>query len=250
MHRRSVHAQFDQARHASITSSIPDVDALLEHVWRIINTRILAVDSTREPIGSSRRVRDPPGLAITGGRNVLIRRFAPYSPADWRGLSQLVVEPAPEDWCRDYQRLAVQHPLEHERVQRPIASSLPSLAFFALLLGLAAVGLQAYLRLRDGQWLHLFGLTSAACLVLGLALLAIRRLCQPAVYDMDLVREKVTRVAYRAEVRLNVCAPAGIGVHAVKAQLDRVATTYRRYNRGTQAYRCLHGAPASTYGTA
>jgi CheY-like chemotaxis protein len=80
-HRRSVHAQFDQARHANIHSSIPDVDALLEHVWRMINTRILAVDSTRESIGSSRRVRDPPMLAIAGGRSVLYADSRPSPPS-------------------------------------------------------------------------------------------------------------------------------------------------------------------------
>jgi hypothetical protein len=30
-----------------------------------------------------------------------------------------MLQPAPEDWCRDYLRLAVQHPLEHERQAHP-----------------------------------------------------------------------------------------------------------------------------------
>ena len=173
-------------------------------------------------VDGERAAQADPLLGILGGLGDL--------PAGWRGLSQLVVEPAPEDWCRRYQRLAVQHPLEHERVQRPIGSSLPTLAFLATLLGLAAVGLQAYVWLREGQWLALFGLTTAVLLALGLGLPVVRRLCRPAVYDMDLVREKVTRVAYRAEVRLSVFAPAVIDSAAVQAQLDRVATSYRRYN--------------------
>jgi len=173
-------------------------------------------------VDGERAAQADPLLGILGGLGDL--------PAGWRGLSQLVVEPAPEDWCRRYQRLAVQHPLERERVQRPIGSSLPTLAFFAVLLGLAAVGLQAYVWLRAGQWLPLFGLSTAALLTLGLAFPIIRRLCQPAVYDMDLVREKVTRVAYRAEVRLTVFAPAAISHATLQAQLNRVATTYRRFN--------------------
>jgi hypothetical protein len=151
-------------------------------------------------------------------------------PQGWRGLSQLVVEPAPDDWCRAYQRRAVQHPLEHERVQRPLAAGLPMLAFLALVLGFAAVGLQAHVWLRDGQWPPLFGLLACTALALVVALVSIRRLCQPAVYDMELVREKVARVAYRVEVRLIVFAPADASRLALKAQLERIATAYRRYN--------------------
>jgi hypothetical protein len=151
-------------------------------------------------------------------------------PAGWRGLSQLVVQAAPDDWCRGYQRRAVQHPLEHERVQRPIAAGLPMLAFFALLLGLVAVGLQAYVWFRNEQWPPLVGLVTCTALALLVAVLGIHRLFQPAVYDMELVREKVTRVAYRAEVRLIVFAPAQASPLAIKAQLDRLATAYRRYN--------------------
>src|SRR5437763_806629 len=36
-------------------------------------------------------------------------------PAGWRALSQLVLRPAPDDWCRSYQRLAIEHPLAAER---------------------------------------------------------------------------------------------------------------------------------------
>ena len=49
-------------------------------------------------------------------------------PPGWRAVSQLLVRPAPLDWSRDYQRLAVQHPLEHERVLRTTESAQPSLA--------------------------------------------------------------------------------------------------------------------------
>jgi Helicase HerA, central domain len=151
-------------------------------------------------------------------------------PAGWRGLSQLVVQAARDDWCRAYQRRAVQHPLEHERVQRPIAAGLPMLAFFAVSLGLVAVGLQAYVWFREEQWPPLLGLFLCSALVLLLAVAGIRRLCQPAVYDMELVREKVTRVAYRAELRLIVFAPAEASPAAVRIQLERIATAYRRYN--------------------
>jgi hypothetical protein len=38
-----------------------------------------------------------------------------------------------EDWCRDYVRLAVQHPREHERVPRPSGTAAPILAFVTVL---------------------------------------------------------------------------------------------------------------------
>src|SRR5258708_4973892 len=60
-------------------------------------------------------------------------------PSDWRGLSQVLLEPAAEDWCRDYVRLAVQHPLAHEQVPRPAEMPLATLGFVSMLLLLGAV---------------------------------------------------------------------------------------------------------------
>src|SRR5579872_2020592 len=36
-------------------------------------------------------------------------------PDGWRGLIQLVLHPASDDWCRNYLRLTVEHPLAQER---------------------------------------------------------------------------------------------------------------------------------------
>ncbi len=151
-------------------------------------------------------------------------------PAGWRGLSQLVLRPAPEDWCRDYLRLAVQHPLEHERLPRPTETAAPMLGFVAVLLAIAVIALQCYVWLRAGLWLQLFGMGAASLFGLGVGLPLLRRVCRRTVYDMDLVREKVTRPAYRAELRLAVFAPAAVPPTALRAQLERVAAAYRRYN--------------------
>src|SRR5438067_4350583 len=56
-------------------------------------------------------------------------------PSGWRGLSQLVLQSAPEDWCRDYLRRSVQHPLEHERVARPTDAAAPTWGFVSVLRG-------------------------------------------------------------------------------------------------------------------
>src|SRR5712692_1922967 len=151
-------------------------------------------------------------------------------PAGWRGLSQLVLQSAPEDWCRDYVRRSVQHPLEHERVAQPPESAAHMLGFVSTLLAAVAAVLQGFAWLRSGQWLQLGGLAVALLIGLAIGLPAVRRWSQPTVYDMDLVREKVTRFAYRCELRLAVYAPQEATHRELSAQLNRLAAAYRRYN--------------------
>lgn len=151
-------------------------------------------------------------------------------PAGWRGLSQLLLLPAEDDWCRDYQRFAVQHPLEGERLARPSEGAGEMLAFMAMILGTCLVGMQAYMLVRAAQWTELFALLcgSGAALVSGLWL--VRRCRRPRLYDMELVREKVTRIAFRAELRLVVYAPAEAPPRLVRTELERIAAAYRRFS--------------------
>jgi hypothetical protein len=151
-------------------------------------------------------------------------------PAGWRGLSQAVIQPAAEDWCRDYLRLSVQHPLEPERIRRHEESTLPVAAFGALLLGLVAVGLQDAVLLRAGYWLEMLALTAVSAASVAAMLLLVRRLTRTVLYDMDLVREKITRIACRVQLRVVVYAPAAVPRERVQAQLQRIATVYRRFN--------------------
>jgi hypothetical protein len=151
-------------------------------------------------------------------------------PAGWRGLSQVVLQSAPEDWCRDYVRRSVQHPLEHERIAPPVESAAHMLGFVSALLASVAAVLQEFAWLRGGQWLQLGGLAVALLVGLVLGLPALRRWARPAVYDMDLVREKVTRIAYRCELRLAIYTPEAVTEAELTAQLDRLAAAYRRYN--------------------
>ena len=151
-------------------------------------------------------------------------------PPGWRALSQLVLLPAEENWCRDYQRFSVQHPLEHERVQQANQGVGPMLAFLAVVLGVAVVGLQGMTLARTAQWAEL-GILACACLsaLIG-ALWIARRFLRATVYDMELVREKVTRIACRAEVRLVVFAPTDVPSPLLMSELTRLVTAYRRFN--------------------
>ena len=53
---------------------------------------------------------------------------------------------------------------------------------------------------------------------------------RPKIYDMELVREKLTRAACRAELRLVVYAPVSVPPGLVRSQLERLVTAYRRFN--------------------
>src|SRR5579864_2546790 len=151
-------------------------------------------------------------------------------PSGWRGLSQVVLSPVAENWCRDYQRYSVQHPLEHERLTRPGEDTGPLLIFLALLLGLVVAGLQASRLIGAERWPELAVLASGCVLGCVAALILVRHLARPRLYDMDLVREKVTRIAYRTEVRLVVYAPRHVPSAEVRPHLDRLCAVYRRFN--------------------
>jgi hypothetical protein len=173
-------------------------------------------------IDALRSAQTDPVLGILGGLSDL--------PEGWRALSQLILEPAPDTWCREYLRLAVQHPLAPERVPRPSDTSLPGLMLLAVLLGAGAVGLQAYDWYRSGQWLPLVGLAVGATGAVTCGVPLAQRLLTRPVYDMELVREKVSRIAYRCELRLSLIAPTDARPADVQARLERFASSYRHYN--------------------
>jgi Helicase HerA, central domain len=104
------------------------------------------------------------------------------------------------------------------------------LVFLAVVLGVATVGLQTYAWLRSGKWLELVALAAALAAGFGAGLPALRRVVQRPVYDMELVREKVSRPAYRVELRLAVFAPLATDARDIHRQLDRLAAAYWRYN--------------------
>ena len=173
-------------------------------------------------IDALRSAQADPILSILGGLADL--------PAGWRALSQLVLEPAPDSWCRDYLRLAVQHPLAPERIQRPSDSSLPSFALLAVVLGVGAFGLQAYEWFLGRHWLELGVLAAGTCAAVGGGIPLARKLLSRPIYDMELVREKVSRAAYRCELRLSLFAPARVEAAEARARLARFAAAYRHYN--------------------
>ncbi|HZS15733.1 MAG TPA: hypothetical protein VFC09_14145, partial [Candidatus Dormibacteraeota bacterium] len=109
-------------------------------------------------------------------------------------------------------------------------TSLTSVFALAGLLVVGALAFQAYQWYLARDWLHL-GLLASGVLVgvPGLFWLA-RRLGQKAIYDVRLVQEKVSRIAYRAQLRLAVFAPKEVPRVEVDARLERLVAAYRQYN--------------------
>jgi len=164
-------------------------------------------------------------------------------PRGMRVIAQLALVPAPHSWSQTSQRLAVEHPLEQERLQQRYQSgagsgSGPSASSSIGLLVLAAIG---FLLLRLTPLLHrlvpswawqtgiqvLHGKTTHLTLaqetvlaawfvglLLSVVLLFIlidqlrRHFRRTRIYDMRLVQQKTARIAYRARLRLYVIGPS------------------------------------------
>jgi hypothetical protein len=155
-------------------------------------------------------------------------------PEGWRALAQLVLRPAPADWCRGYLRLAVEHPLAHERAGgwagAGADTSLASVFALAGLLAVGAVGLQASAWYGDGDWGRMALLAGGLAAGVPGVVWARRRLAARPLYDPRLVQEKVSRPAFLAEPRLAVFAPTAVPRAEVEARLGRLAAAYRQFD--------------------
>jgi len=151
-------------------------------------------------------------------------------PRGWRSLSQIVLEPAPDDWCKEYLRLSVEHPLASERAAGQADTSLTPVFLLAGLLMTGCLAYQAYLWFNASQWLNLglLGLTTGVGVPSAVWLA--RRLLQRPIYDMRLVQEKIGRIAYVTEIRLAIFAPADTAPVTMDERLDRLAASYRQFS--------------------
>ena len=163
-----------------------------------------------------------PGLGVLGA----MQGLAP----GWRMVSQLVLlEPAPANWARAYQRLALEHPISAERQGRgDMGTSLSSIiSMFGLGAG-ALIGLNVWSAWQRDDWGTVALLTVGLMAAAGLGLAAYLRFGRRQLHDPRLVQEKLKREACRAELRLAVIAPAHAARPDVQACLDRLAAANRR----------------------
>jgi hypothetical protein len=163
-------------------------------------------------------------------------------PPEMRVIAQLALVPAPQRWSQTSQRLSVEHPLEQERMRERYRSgagysSGPSASSSIGLLVLAAIGFlvlrltpflrkiippwawQAGLQMLHGKMAHLtvvqesiltlwlVGTLVAIVLLFILIDLIRRHFRRTRIYDMRLVQQKTSHLAYRARLRLYVIGP-------------------------------------------
>ena len=158
-------------------------------------------------------------------------------PPGWRAVSQLALSPAPDDWCRGYQRLALEHPLAAERAATTAGNpSLLPVLLLAAALGAAALGWQAWNFYLDDEWLSLVLLllgVGAGIPAAAWAAWRHRHLFSKRLHDPRLVEEKIGRIAYRCQLRLAVFAPDDAPEAEVEERLRHVAAAYRQFSLAT-----------------
>jgi hypothetical protein len=208
-------------------------------------------------------------------------------PSGTRVIAQLALMSAPDAWPGALQRFAVEHPLEPERARErwQLAQSRETetpgspgpMVALAALLGLVALWFRTAATLRHTlpPWLWqagtelLYGrrvaLTPAHLAVVGLVLIGAGsatffafkllatvngRFRAAPLYDMRLVNQKTTPIAYRGRLRLFVIGPSPAASNdgtGERRPEDRLATSRTILQRLTGAYRQFHLAAGSYF---
>ena len=179
----------------------------------------------RELDSAGEGVQVDPLLAILGALADL--------PKGWRALTQLVVlAPAPHDWARAYQRLALERPLDQERRADTGPSLVGPLALLGLI-GLYLVGLNVSEAWSRGDWFLGLELVFGTLAVIVGSIVVLRWLRKRELVDPRLVQAKLSRDACTVELRLAVIAPNFADSDAVQARLDRLVAAYRPFALAT-----------------
>jgi hypothetical protein len=154
-------------------------------------------------------------------------------PEGWRAISQLVVlEPAPHDWARALQRLALERPLDHERRADTGPSPIGPLALLGLVgLYAAVTSLGDAWSRRD--WLFVLELVAGTLAILASSVVTLRWLQRRELVDPRLVQAKLSRDACTVELRLAVIAPVFADADGIRDRLDRLVAAYRPFSLAT-----------------
>jgi hypothetical protein len=212
------------------------------------------------------------GQTAQEGTDPLLGLLAAFDalPPESRAVAQLALAPAADAWSEPYWRMAVEHPLERERVatraeqlgqQRDAGGvgAIMALLLLILLLALlqsAMTALPSWARVDALALAHgrltpltasqLYWLLSRACpACLGAALItlaavalrsALRRMRpQAPVYDQRLVREKTSAIAYHARLRVFVLTSRSLNAEPMMGGArSRRASLIRRADRAEE----------------
>jgi hypothetical protein len=179
------------------------------------------------------RELDPAGQAAQVDPLLSVLGALANLPRGWRAVVQVIVlAPAPRDWARAHQHLALERPLETER-RADRAPSLVGPAALLALLGLGATIAAVADAWMRGDWLSALGLAIAVACAAVVCISIVRWLTRREPIDPRLVQAKLSRQACAIELRLAIIAPSFIDSSAVRAQLAYLATAYQPFALAT-----------------
>ncbi|MGH3180296.1 MAG: type IV secretory system conjugative DNA transfer family protein [Streptosporangiaceae bacterium] len=243
--RAQLHARFPQALFVAVD---PDADPFRLEPHEAVSVIEMAPGAA--PYLPLQTWEEDPRAA--GARDPLLGLFAALCqvPQETRSIAQIALVPAPPTWSRGHQRKSIEHALEPERLQRQMnmtaaraagGAGTPSAATI-ILLGMALAAFWLYQRFQSqipawaraaveglvhlraptlsGMHFLLFWGALAAPFVAALALFILydqvrRRLFPQQLYDMRLVTQKTTRMAFRVRIRIYCIGPGSPPQHLI-----------------------------------
>jgi hypothetical protein len=130
-----------------------------------------------------------------------------------------VLAPAPHDWARAFQRLALERLLDQERRADTGPAPIGPLVLLGLI-ALFAAGSSARDAWVRGDWLPVLELAMGTAVVLVASILILRRLGRRELVDPRQVQLKLSRDASLIEVRLAVIASMVVDADALRDRVD------------------------------
>jgi hypothetical protein len=154
-------------------------------------------------------------------------------PPRWRALAQLVLQPAPARWPRRHLRRTLEHALEPERAERVHArsgSGWGGVVMAAAFLAAVVVLPRLWTVYLSHGWFPVALFALPAVIGLGATYTLWVRLSERPLYDLELVKEKLSRPVARAELRMAVFAPNTAAPSELHATLDHLIAAYHAYD--------------------
>jgi hypothetical protein len=154
-------------------------------------------------------------------------------PKGWRAACQLIVlAPAPHDWAKGFQRLALERPQDQERRAGTGPSLLGPLTLLGLI-GLYAIGSSVSDAWSRGEWTSVLELVIGTMVAIAGSIVILRSLRKHELVDPRLVQAKLSRDACIVELRVAVIAPVFVDAAALRQRLDRLEAAYRPFALAT-----------------
>ncbi len=153
-----------------------------------------------------------------------------------RVVARLLLRPLGPDWSQPYQERAFERPVEPYRSPSPSSSQSaggsPEPLALAVLAVVGLVGFKGWEWVQSGEPLKaaLLGLGALGASVAGLWLWQRWKGGRKRIYDPALIKEKVSRGAFEAELQVTAVLPPGARSQRAEELLERVAAAYHHYD--------------------